>query len=74
LYGAPQKLQSKSNLLGVSSLPVLLASPPGFCITGSVDVGVNPGSEAGFDLSYPEIPKEPASKVKNIEVKAYNLT
>jgi hypothetical protein len=27
-------------------------------LTGSVDIGLNPGGEAGFELSYPEIPKE----------------
>lgn len=39
--------------------------------TGSVDVGVNPEGEAGFDLSYPEIPKEVADKIAKVEVKSY---
>lgn len=40
-------------------------------LNGSVDVGVNPGSEAGFELSYPEIPKEVADQVATVDVKAY---
>lgn len=43
-------------------------------LNGSVDVGVNPGSEAGFELNYPEVPREIAGKVKTIEVKAYGWT
>ncbi|MGP4067306.1 hypothetical protein [Halobacillus sp. B29] len=43
-------------------------------LTGSVDVGVNPGSEAGFELTYPEIPKENVDKIKKVEVKAYAWT
>lgn len=43
-------------------------------LTGSVDVGVNPGSEAGFELSYPEIPKEVAEQVATVDVKAYGWT
>ncbi|MGI8313842.1 FxLYD domain-containing protein [Halobacillus mangrovi] len=43
-------------------------------LNGSVDVGVNPGSEAGFELNYPEIPRDVAEKVENIEVKAYGWT
>ncbi|MCM3584850.1 hypothetical protein M3182_03705 [Mesobacillus maritimus] len=43
-------------------------------LNGGVDVGVNPGSEAGFDLSYPEVPREIAGKVKTVEVKAYGWT
>ncbi|MGM0901647.1 MAG: FxLYD domain-containing protein [Bacillota bacterium] len=43
-------------------------------LNGSVDVGVNAGSEAGFELSYPEVPKDIASKVKTVEVKAYGWT
>jgi hypothetical protein len=41
---------------------------------GSVDVGVNPGSEAGFELSYPEVPREIAGQVKTVDVKAYGWT
>ncbi|MFC3039491.1 hypothetical protein ACFOGI_04450 [Virgibacillus xinjiangensis] len=40
-------------------------------LKGSVDVGVNPGSEAGFELTYPEIPREDASNIETVEVKAY---
>ncbi|WP_449537788.1 hypothetical protein [Ferdinandcohnia sp. Marseille-Q9671] len=40
-------------------------------LDGGIDVGVNPGSEAGFELDYPEVPKDIAGKVKTIEVKAY---
>jgi len=43
-------------------------------LNGSVDVGVNPGSEAGFELSYPEVPSEVAGQVKTINVKAYGWT
>lgn len=43
-------------------------------LNGSVDVGVNPGSEAGFELNYPEVPREIAGKVKKIDVKAYGWT
>ncbi|SEN01223.1 hypothetical protein SAMN05192533_10842 [Mesobacillus persicus] len=43
-------------------------------LNGGVDVGVNSGSEAGFDLSYPEIPREVAGQVKTVEVKAYGWT
>ncbi|NMD72625.1 hypothetical protein HHO41_20515 [Bacillus sp. DNRA2] len=42
-------------------------------LTGSVDVGLNPGSEAGFELSYPEIPKEAADRIAKVEVKAYGF-
>jgi len=40
-------------------------------LTGSVDVGVNPGSEAGFELTYPEIPREVVDQIANVEVKSY---
>jgi hypothetical protein len=43
-------------------------------LNGGVDVGVNPGSEAGFELSYPEVPRDIAGKVKTVEVKAYGFT
>ncbi|MEF7565975.1 FxLYD domain-containing protein [Bacillus infantis] len=42
-------------------------------LTGSVDVGVNPGGEAGFELSYPDLPEGVAGKVKSFEVKAYGF-
>ncbi|NDI35190.1 FxLYD domain-containing protein [Chengkuizengella sediminis] len=40
-------------------------------LEGIVDVGLNPGSEAGFELSYPEIPEEYGSQVVSVEVLAY---
>ena len=43
-------------------------------LSGSVDVGVNPGSEAGFELTYPELPKGVADKVATVDVKAYGWT
>lgn len=43
-------------------------------LNGSVDVSVNPGSEAGFELNYPEIPREVVDQVSTIEVKAYGWT
>lgn len=43
-------------------------------LDGSVDVGVNPGSEAGFELSYPELPEGVADKVATVDVKAYGWT
>lgn len=42
-------------------------------LTGSVGVGLNPGMEAGFELSYPEIPKEAAGNIAKVEVKAYGF-
>lgn len=42
-------------------------------LTGSVDVGLNPGSEAGFELSYPEIPKDSSERIVKVEVKAYGF-
>lgn len=42
-------------------------------LTGSVNVGLNPGAEAGFELSYPEIPKEAVDKIAKVEVKAYGF-
>ncbi|MDF2791018.1 MAG: hypothetical protein K0S80_4120 [Neobacillus sp.] len=42
-------------------------------LTGSVDVGLNPGNEAGFELSYPEIPKEAVDRIAKVEVKAYGF-
>lgn len=40
-------------------------------LMGSVDVGIAPGSEAGFELSYPDLPPEVMSKVSTFEVKSY---
>ena len=40
----------------------------------SVDVGLAPNGEAGFELSYPSLPENIGSKVKNIEVKSYGYT
>lgn len=40
----------------------------------SVDVGINSGSEAGFELNYPEIPSDVADEIDNVEVKAYGFT
>ncbi|MBD3110115.1 hypothetical protein IEO70_17420 [Bacillus sp. AGMB 02131] len=51
---------AEGNLLGVFS--------------GSVDIGINAGSEAGFDLSYPDLPEGIADKVATIDVKAYGWT
>jgi hypothetical protein len=42
-------------------------------LTGSIDVGVNPGSEAGFELNYPELPEGVGDKVATVEVKAYGF-
>jgi hypothetical protein len=42
-------------------------------LTGSVDVGLNPGGEAGFELSYPEIPKGAEDRIVTVEVKAYEF-
>ena len=43
-------------------------------LTGSVDVGLAPNGEAGFELSYPSLPENIGTKVKNIEVKGYGYT
>jgi hypothetical protein len=43
-------------------------------LTGSVTVGVNPGSEAGFELSYPEVPRNIVDQIATVEVKAYGWT
>ena len=43
-------------------------------LSGSVDIGVNPGSEAGFELTYPELPEGVADKVATVDVKAYGWT
>jgi hypothetical protein len=39
---------------------------------GGIDVGINPGSQAGFDLGYPDIPENVINKIATIEVKAYS--
>jgi hypothetical protein len=43
-------------------------------LTGSVDVGLAPNGEAGFELNYPSLPENIGTKVKNIEVKGYGYT
>lgn len=40
-------------------------------LKGTVDVGIAPGSEAGFELSYPDLPPEVMSKISTFEVKSY---
>lgn len=40
-------------------------------LQGSVDVGIAPGSEAGFELSYPELSPEVMDKIATFEVKSY---
>ncbi|MFS1511045.1 FxLYD domain-containing protein [Chengkuizengella sp. SCS-71B] len=41
-------------------------------LVGTIDVGVNPGGEAGFELSYPELPAGiDFETVSTIDVKAY---
>lgn len=40
-------------------------------LKGSVDVGIAPGSEAGFELSYPDVPPEVLTKISTFEVKSY---
>lgn len=42
-------------------------------LTGSVDVGLAPNGEAGFELNYPPLPDDIGSKVKEIEVKSYGF-
>ena len=43
-------------------------------LTGSVDVGLAPNGEAGFELNYLSLPENIGTKVKNIEVKSYGFT
>ena len=43
-------------------------------LSGSVDVGLAPGGEAGFELSYPPLPDDIGTKVNKIEVKSYGFT
>lgn len=43
-------------------------------LSGSVDLGLAPGGEAGFELSYPPLPDNIGSKVSKIEVKSYGFT
>lgn len=50
-------LDAEGNLLGALST--------------SVDVGIAAGGEAGFEMSYPDLPPNIADKVETIEVKAY---
>lgn len=50
-------LDAEGNLLGA--------------LKGSVDVGLAPNNEAGFELSYPELPPNIKDKVATIDVKSY---
>ena len=43
-------------------------------LSGSVDVGLAPQGEAGFELSYPNLPEEIGAKVAKIDVKSYGWT
>lgn len=43
-------------------------------LKGRVDVGVNSGSEAGFELSNPDIPEDITDQVETVDVKAYGWT
>lgn len=43
-------------------------------LQGMVDVGIAPGSEAGFELSYPELSPEVIDKISTFEVKSYGWT
>lgn len=50
-------LDAEGNLLGA--------------LKGSVDVGIAQNGEAGFELSYPEVPLNVIDKVATVEVKSY---
>ena len=41
-------------------------------LEGSLDISINPDGKAGFELNYPELPKEIAGKVTEVKVKVYN--
>ena len=41
-------------------------------LEGSLDISLNPDGKAGFELSYPELPKEISSKASEVKVKVYN--
>ncbi|TLS36461.1 FxLYD domain-containing protein [Pseudalkalibacillus caeni] len=41
-------------------------------LNGSIQVSLNPDGKAGFELSYPELPKDIAGKATEVKVKAYN--
>ncbi len=43
-------------------------------LSGSVDVGLAPQGEAGFELSYPDLPEEVGAKVAKIDVKTFGWT
>ncbi|MGM9945789.1 MAG: FxLYD domain-containing protein [Lysinibacillus sp.] len=43
-------------------------------LSGSMDVGLAPQGEAGFELSYPELPEGVGAKVAKIDVKSYGWT
>lgn len=42
-------------------------------VTSIVSVGINPGSQAGFEIRSPEIPESVIGKIATIEVKAFSL-
>jgi hypothetical protein len=41
-------------------------------LDGSLDVSLNADGKAGFELEFPELPKEIAGKAKEVKVKTYN--
>jgi hypothetical protein len=41
-------------------------------LEGSLDVSLNADGKAGFELEFPELPKEIAGKAKEVKVKTYN--
>ncbi|WP_070119575.1 FxLYD domain-containing protein [Bacillus marinisedimentorum] len=41
-------------------------------LDGGIEVSLNPGGKAGFQLNYPELPAEIAGKAAEAKVKAYN--
>ena len=43
-------------------------------LSGSMDVGLAPQGEAGFELGYPELPEGVGAKVATIDVKSYGWT
>lgn len=43
-------------------------------LTGSIMVSLNKDGKAGFELNYPELPKEVRGKAAEVKVKAYNWT
>ncbi|MDX1771993.1 MAG: FxLYD domain-containing protein, partial [Planococcaceae bacterium] len=43
-------------------------------LEGSLQVSLNPEGKAGFELTYPELPKDIGGKATEVKVKAYNWT